>query len=207
MGLGTPPPIKLAVSIKLGIVPGMDVTVPGSVHTFSDVYGAGFQPDLWVHFEHQFFHSENFGSLAFGGDTGIGYSGGQGLLQFAFNGSNVSRTGFGFIQVPLIVNLTYRFNLLRIIRPYITAGPGMMFYDEFRNDPKPDKRGYSFIYSGNVGVSLLLDFFDKSTHRDAYLSEGIQHTYVFAEYLYLNTLNTDVVFQRSGIYSGFTFEF
>ena len=209
MDLGKIPDIKNAAGFKIGLAPGMQITSPTSVHTFTEVYGTGWQPEFLFHFEHQLFHSENFGSLALGGDFGIGYAGGTGLLEFGFGagGSKVSHTGFGFLQFPVIVNATYRFNLLRILRPYITVGPGTILYDEFRNDKRPDKKGYSFVYSGNLGVSLLMDFLDSSTHRDAYLADGIQHTYLFAEYLYLNTFTTDVVFQRSGVYSGFTFEF
>ena len=155
----------------------------------------------------QLFHSENLGSFGLGTDFGLAYSGGKGLLQFGFKGSSLSQTGFSFFQFPLLFNGTYRFNLLRILRPYITAGAGTMLYDEAREDAKKDKRGYSFIYEANLGVSILMDFLDSNTHRDSYLSEGIQHTYLFIEYLYLNTFKADVIFQRAGIYSGFLFEF
>ena len=137
----------------------------------------------------------------------MAYSGGQGLLQFGFNGSSQSITGFGFFQVPWIINATYRFNLLRILRPYITAGPGAIFYTETRNDTKGDKRGYSAVYAGSLGTSILMDFLDSGTSRDSYLSNGIQHTYLFLEYLYLNTFKSTVTFKRAGIYSGFLFEF
>jgi hypothetical protein len=53
---------------------------------------------------------------------------------------------------------------------------------------------------------LLMDFLDRDTARDSYLSQGVQHTYLFAEYFYLNTLGSSVVFNRSGLYAGFLFE-
>jgi hypothetical protein len=70
-----------------------------------------------------------------------------------------------------------------------------------------DKRGYDFVYSTHLGTSVLLDFFDSATARDGYLSTGIQHSYFFAEYLYLSSFNqTGVVLERSGLYAGFLFE-
>jgi hypothetical protein len=70
-----------------------------------------------------------------------------------------------------------------------------------------DKRGYSFAYVTHIGASLLLDFFDRSTARDSYMSLGVQHTYLFLEYLYQNSFNqTGVVLTRSGVYTGFLFE-
>jgi hypothetical protein len=207
LGFGDTPDIHNAGGFKLGVTPGMQVTVEGGTHTFADVYGTGFQPELVFHYERQFFHSENFGSLGVGTDFGLAYSGGKGLLQFTFNGSNASQTGFSFIQVPVLINAIYRFNLLRIIRPYISVGAGAMFYSEIREDTKGDKRGYSAVYNGSVGTSFLLDFLDSKTRTDSYLSNGIQHTYLFVEYLYLNTFKSSVAFKRAGIYSGFLFEF
>ena len=82
-----------------------------------------------------------------------------------------------------------------------------MFYTEVRKDNAGDKRGYSFVYTGSAGISLALDFLDSKTALDGYLSRGIQHTYLTAEYMYLTSFNkTGVYFERSGIYSGFLFE-
>jgi len=59
----------------------------------------------------------------------------------------------------------------------------------------------------HFGASLLLDFFDRATARDSYMSLGVQHSYLFVEYLYQNAFNqSGVVITRSGIYSGFLFE-
>ena len=207
LGLGDQPTIKDAAGFKFGVSPGMQVISSGDTQIFKQVYGSGFQPEILFHYERQFFHSEYIGSFGLGADFGLAYSGGNGVLQFGFNGSTQSHTQFGFAQVPLIVNGTYRFNLLRILRPYASAGLGTILYDEFRNDTKPDRRGYTFVYQTNFGVSLLMDFFDSNTHVDGYLSNGIQHTYLFAEYEYLNSIASTVVFMRSGIYSGFLFEF
>jgi len=207
LGFGKVQTIKNALGFKLGITPGMEVTAQNSSHTFSEVYGSGFRPELIFHYERQLFHSENFGSLSLGGDFGVAYSGGKGVLQFGVGGKNESRTGFGFFQIPLIADAVYRFNLLRLVRPYVGAGAGAIFYDEMREDTKSDKKGYTAVYKMNLGASLLLDFFDRKTYRDSYLANGIQHSYFFLEYLYLNSFKSSVMFKRSGIYAGFLFEY
>lgn len=207
LGRGDVEPIKNAVNFRMGVSPGMQVTVVGGTNTFSDIYGGGWQPELMFHYERQLFHSENLGSIGLTGDFGLSYAEGFGRLRFAFDGTQVSRTKMSFIQVPILVGANYRFNLFRLLRPYAGAGVGTMLYTEIRSDQQPDRRGYSFVYDLHGGASLLLDFLDHETTQDSYLSEGIQHTYLFAEYFLLNTLSGNVQFARSGIYSGFLFEF
>ncbi len=207
LGFGKVPSIKNAFGFKMGITPNMKVEIANGSNAFDDVYGKGYRPELIFHYERQWFHSENFGSLSLGGDIGVAYSGGNGLFQYNVGSSNQSKTGFSFFQVPVLIDAVYRFNLLRLIRPYAGAGAGAIFYNEVRNDSKIDKRGYTPVYKVNVGASLLLDFFDRKTSRNSYLSSGIQHSYFFLEYLYLNSFKSTVSFKRSGIYGGFLFEY
>jgi len=209
-GMPEAKPIENAFSFKLGISPNIQVDDASGYHSFSDVYGSSWQPDLIFHFEHQFVHSENFGSLAASIDLGVSYAAADGLMDQPFpSGSSNYRsiTNFTFLQIPVILGAYYRLNVARIIRPYVGAGIGSMFYTEIRDDDRDDLRGYSFVYTTSVGASLLLDFLDRATARDSFFSIGIQHTYFFLEYLYLNTFQTDVMFQRSGPYAGFLFEF
>jgi|GEM_PF-2682088 len=209
-GMPEAKPIENAFSFKLGISPNIDVGDANGYHSFSEVYGSSWQPDLIFHFEHQFVHSENFGSLAASIDLGVSYAAANGLMDQPFPSSSSnyrSITNFTFLQIPVILGAYYRLNLARVIRPYVGAGIGSMFYTEIRDDDRKDLRGYSFVYTTSVGASLLLDFLDRATARDSFFSIGIQHTYFFLEYLYLNTFQTDVMFQRSGPYAGFLFEF
>ncbi len=205
------PNIKSAVSFKFGISPGVKVINPSNSNvTFEQIYGSGFQPDLMLHYERQWLHSENFGSLALSVDLGVSYAEGFGQLAYGFGSDNSSQsiTKLQFVQLPLLIGAYYRFNLLRLVRPYIGAGVGSMFYAEMRNDSQTGKRGYTPIYSGSLGASLLLNFFDRATSTDAYLSSGIQQTYFFLEYMRLNSFSkTGPSFERNGIYAGFLFEF
>ena len=204
------PPIKNGVSFKLGVSPGVQVTNTANAVTFGRIYGIGWQPDLILHYERQLVHSENLGSLALATDVGFSYAVGFGQLAYGFGSTNSTQsiTKLSFLQIPLIVSGYYRFNLLRVLRPYVGLGAGSMFFTEIRKDNAGSKYGYSFLYAASIGTSLLLDFFDSATSLDGYLSSGIQHTYLFAEYTRVQSFNqTGVSFERNGVYSGFLFEF
>ncbi len=207
------PPITAAFGFKLGVSPGLNVNNtknPSAGATFDNIYGSGWQPDLILHGEKQFIHSENFGSLAIGGDVGVSYAEGFGQLSFPFGdpATTKAQTKFSFLQVPVMVDAYYRFNLLRALRPYVGVGVGGMFYDEIRNDGNRDKYGVSAIYDINVGAALLLDFLDPTTTGESFLSAGVQHSYLIVEYNFLDSfVQTGVTFTRDGIYAGFLFEY
>ncbi|NDF14171.1 hypothetical protein EB061_02470 [bacterium] len=201
------PDISHALGFMVGVNPNISVSDPNGSFNYSTIYGSGWQPELLMHYEWQPGHSEYFGSFGFHLNTGITYGQGYGQLSFPFNGSTVSQTKFTFLQVPMMIGATYRFNLLRLIRPYIGADVGAILYNESRRDDVGDKRGYSTVYSGHLGAALLLDYFDGGSARDGYLSTGIQHSYFVAEFMYLDTFSkSSVVFKRSGVYAGFLFE-
>jgi hypothetical protein len=201
------PDINHAIGFMIGVNPNISVSDPDGSFNYSTIYGSGWQPEILMHYEWQPGHSEYFGSLGFHLNSGITYGQGYGQLSFPFNGSTVSQTKFTFLQVPMMIGATYRFNLLRLIRPYIGADAGVIVYNESRRDDVGDKRGYSTVYSGHLGAALLLDYFDGGSARDAYLSTGIQHSYFVAEFMYLDSFaKSGVVFKRSGIYAGFLFE-
>ena len=201
-----------AFSFKLGVNPGTEVFIDGGSPdlTYSTVYGNDWKPDFLFHYERALFNNPYAGTLAGSVDFGFNYAGGFGQLAFAFpstGGTRQSQTRFSFIQLPFLVGGVYRINILKILRPYAGGSVGTVAYTEIRNDAQKDKRGYSFVGSFNLGVSLLLDYFDAATSKDAYLSDGIHHVYLFAEYLYLDTFSGSVIFKRGGVYSGFMFEF
>lgn len=201
------PPIKEAIGFMVGVSPGLEVVNTSGTKTFTEIYGAGWKPELTLHYERQIFHSEYAGSFGLGVDLGISIANGYGQLTFPFNGTSASQTPFTFFQVPVLASAYYRFNLLRVLRPYVGGSVGPILFSEVRSDPAPDRRSYSFVYVTHLGAALLLDFLDRATAKDSYLSLGVQHSYLFVEFLYQNSFNqTGVVFSRSGIYSGFLFE-
>jgi hypothetical protein len=201
------PDISQALGFMVGVNPNISVSDTDGAYNYPTIYGSGWQPELLMHYEWQPGHSEYFGSLGLHLNSGITYGEGYGQLSFPFSGSTVSQTKFTFLQVPITIGATYRFNLLRLIRPYIGADAGAIFYNESRKDDVGDKRGYTTVFSGHIGAALLLDYFDGGSARDGYLSTGIQHSYFVAEYMYLDSFNKNgVVFKRGGIYAGFLFE-
>lgn len=199
--------ITQGASFKVGVATGATVGVNGSTAAFERVYGTGWQPEVIFHYEKQPFHHERLGSLGLTFDFGFAQAGGYGTLAFPYAGSTVSRTSFNFIQVPILGGVNYRLNAMHILRPYISLAAGAMGYTEIRTDSRPDYRGFSLIATGAVGVSILLDFLDRKTMIEAYNSFGIQHVFLFAEFLSMRTLQGPVTFERGGIYSGFLFEF
>jgi len=197
--------IHNAIGINVGIVPGTTVNA-GGPNSFNTVYGAGWKPDIGLHYEYQLFHSEWFGSVGLTGDTGLSFASGHGVLAFAFNGSTVSQTSFQFYQVPLLAGVNYRLNALRYVRPFVGGNIGGMTYAEMRSDTANFNRGISLVFSVSGGLCFLMDFLDPRSMRDSWMDSGIQHVYLVAQYTYLTTLAGIVNIGRSGVYGGFLFE-
>jgi hypothetical protein len=206
------PPITAAFSAKFGLSPGVKVNNSEGVVNFQDMYGGGsaWQPDLVLHYERQLFHSENLGSFGIQGDLGVSYAEGYGQYEYGFGSTNtkLSKTKFSFLQFPVTFGAIYRFNLFRLLRPYVGVGVGTMIYDEIRTDGVADKNGQTPIYEGELGLAFNLDSFDKTTAKDGFMSEGIQHSYIFVEYMNMSSFaNSGVTFGRNGIYLGFLVEY
>ncbi len=208
LGLPELPPPHEILGMKIGISPGIKVN--GGGQSFDDVYGDSWAPDVMLHYERELFHSENWGSLGIGGDIGIGYAAGFGRLTYDFprgSGNYKSETHFNLLQFPIILDAYYRFNLFRILRPFVGAGVGVVGYDEFRDDGLPSHTGFSTVFTASAGAALLLDFFDPDTHREAYLHEGIQHVFLMGEFLTMNSFASPASISRAGVYGGFLFEY
>lgn len=207
--------IHNAFGLRYGVSLIKDITAPADVayRPFSDVYGGNYAPDLSVFYEWQPFHSEWFGNIGFYGSVGLGYHNGNGAFQVALSNPSVgnfgtdARTKFQFFTVPVTAGLNYRMNLLRILRPFVIAGPTAIGYVEKRNDQKSGHQGYSTGLFVSGGVSLLMDWFSPGSAWDIYGASGIRHTYLTAEYIKVTTISGDVDFSISGITAGLTFEY
>jgi hypothetical protein len=196
--------------------PGVQVKNTNSPVNFYDMYGNGisngWQPDLIIRYENQLFHSENFGSFGITGSIGFSYAEGYGIYQFPFGSTNSlqSQNKFSFLQIPLTVGGVYRFNLFRLFRPYAGVDIGSMQFIEIGTGSYSTgtKVAHTLIYEGRLGISLLLDSADSVTTRDGFLADGIQHTYLYAEYLAMSSFNTSgLIAKRNGGYLGFLFEY
>lgn len=181
---------------------------------FSDIYGKGWNPDVSLMGEWKPFYSEWLGSLGLVASIGFASFRGNGLFEYELTNpvsgqtfGTGSKVQFSFMYFPISVGASYRFNLLRILRPYVIAGPSLVIYRESRNDGKPDSRGYSSGLFYTAGVGLLLDWISSKSSWNLYDVAGIKHFYIFTEYSRLNTLSGSVQFASSGFYSGLAFEF
>ena len=67
---------------------------------------------------------------------------------------------------------------------------------------------YSELIQQVRSLFQSLDFLDPDSALQGFMSNGIQHTFLFAEYYNLHSFETSgVTFERNGIYAGFLFEY
>ncbi|HLD98868.1 MAG TPA: hypothetical protein VJB59_01340 [Bdellovibrionota bacterium] len=215
-------PIHHAAGFRLGASQTRNTTAVAGAgeKPYSDVYGAGWTPDLAFFYEYQPFHSEWFGNIGIYLSGGISYASGMGNFQYTLKNfaatekagrlvefPSKSRTKFQFFSIPLIAALDYRFNLFRILRPFVIVGPTVIGYVETRNDAAQGFRGDSRGLFMSGGVSLLLDWVSATSTWDLYAAHGFKHYYLTAEYSKLSTFSGDVDFAVSGFSLGLTFEY
>ncbi|MEO5969207.1 MAG: hypothetical protein ABIQ95_04705, partial [Bdellovibrionia bacterium] len=180
---------------------------------FKSVYGGIYDPEFALFYEYQPFHSEWLGNIGIVTNVGIDYF--YGVARFARElpkpGGGVfpinSLTKLQFFSVPVTIALNYRFNLLRILRPYAMIGPTLIGYLESRNDGGPVLKGYSQGFTTSIGVSVLMDWINKNSSWDLYSSFAVKHYYLTLDYTRLVPLSGDVRFSFEGISAGLTFEY
>jgi hypothetical protein len=204
--------IHHAAGLKIGTTLTQNVTASGdfAARSFQDVYTSTPIPGLTFFYEYQPFHSEWFGNLGLVASLGASLSRGKGVFaaDIGYGGaSRTSRTQFSFVTVPATLALNYRFNLLRLLRPYVQLGPTLVGYFESRSDRPPGHRGYSRAVSASGGVNILLDFMDRRSSWERYEGAGIKHSYLTVDFTRLSTFSGDVDFTDSGFNVGLTFEF
>ena len=182
--------IHHAFGLRYGHSPTRTITAESGtqLRNFNDVYGSIYAPDISVFYEYQPFHSEWLGSLGFVGMIGMTYLYGKGqfstqlTLPGGGNSPLLSGTRFQFFMVPATVGVNYRFNLLRLFRPYLFVGASEIGFLEMRTDQVAGNRGHSEGYILSAGVSILLDWISRSETWDLYGTFGIKHYYLSIDY-------------------------
>lgn len=175
---------------------------------FSSVYYAsGWQPDFTLHYEYQLFHNEWAGSIGLFGEFGAMLFRGSGRfgVDLGTYGST-SRVKMSFLALPTTIGVNYRFNMLRIVRPYVGAGATLVGFFESRSDDGATIRGNSKAYTLQGGVAILLDWISDEAAWNLYDEHKIKHSYLTIEYQKVKTLSGIVDFDISGFYAGLTFE-
>ena len=183
--------------------------------SFGDVYGNSFAPNVGLFYEYQPFHSEWFGNFGILLNAEVAFFNGNGLFAEAppnpIPGGQPfpeqSHTKFQFFAMPITVALDYRFNLLRVVRPYVSIGPTAIGYFELRNDDVAGHHGDAKAITMTGGASILLDWISDDLRWDAYSQNGIKHSYLNVQYTQYASIASDVSFNVSGIGVGLMFEY
>lgn len=204
---------RYAVSMSRNFTGDPDIVL----RSFNDVYGGTYAPDFALFYEYQPWHSEWFGNIGLVGSVGLALFKGSGNFKFPLSKVNQngptgiqyateSRTKFYFFEIPIMVGVDYRFNLFRILRPFVMAGPTLVIYHESRDDDLDGGTGNSRGLFASGGVSLLMNWINPSWSWDQYAQNRVRHTYLTLEYSKLTTFSGAVDFSASGLSLGFTFE-
>lgn len=146
-----------------------------------------------IEYDRQFF--QEFGSLGLG--FSVGYAEKFAPAKLAAESGLVDATSSestGFKMVPMKALLVYRLDAPALrwgfpLVPYVkgglaytgwwvTKGNDVEFSEGVRG------MGGTWGYAGVVGMSVLLDFFDRRLARDFDTGLGVNHTYFFGEYVY-----------------------
>jgi hypothetical protein len=193
LGLATPAqaatPISGAFELQLsGYHPQVD-SEPGLTGApYHTAFGDKSMLLFEVEWQRQFF--QKFGSLA--GAIAAGYGELYGKGVFASDGS-VSSDNTALKVVPLKALLVYRFDVLarRWNVPLVPFGKFGLVYETYQvtngsgdtsTSGSSSGSGGRWGWEGDVGLALLLDWFDPNLAKDFDIDVGVNHSYFFAAY-------------------------
>jgi len=158
---------------------------------FETIYGESsvFMGMLEIDFQ---FYRGSFGSLALGGGVGMAFDDGTSL-----EAESEEKPGdtTSFNVVPLQLSLVYQADQLmtQFNVPFVFfGGVGVDYWlwwvrdanDEIASYEGVDAIGGTMGWHVNGGVRLLLDWFDPATAIDFDEEAGVNHSYLFAEFMY-----------------------
>lgn len=216
--LRRPGNINFAGGMRLGASMSRTVTASAgnALRDFSDVYGTNWAPELHLFFEYQPFHSEWFGNIGIILGGGVTRNTGKGKFPAqvprspdAGGGSFEADTNvdFQFLTLPAYIGVNYRFNLFRIVRPYVQFTPTLIGYREGRNDTNTARAGISKGAIASGGINILLDWVSERSSWDLYDSVGVKHYYLTIDYSRMMSFASAISFTYSGVSAGMTMEF
>lgn len=207
-----------AFGVRYAVTPTRNFsgTAEAVARSFDQLYGENYVPDLTLFYEFQPFYNEGFGTLNVLGSIGAAYFHGNGRFAVNLakpaavgtgNFGEESRTRFQFFEFPVSIGAVFRFNAARYLRPYVSAAPTLVVFNESRSDDGDSLWGTSKGIYTAVGASFLLDWISRSYSWDNYAENRVRHSYLTVEYGRLTPIASDVTFEASGFYAGFTFEY
>jgi len=200
-------PISGMFSFSLGgYTPQVDSEPGLTAQPYSQAFGtksmllfeAEWDRELW----------QQFGSLALGVSAGYGEVYGKGL--FAANDAT-SSDNTALKVVPLKLLGTYNFNVLarRYGIPLVPFAKGGIVWELYQiTNGSGDTatangesgQGARWGWEGDVGLSLLLDWFDPTLAKNFDIDVGVNHTYFFAEWRYMSSVRNNPFASPTGIY-------
>jgi hypothetical protein len=197
--------VRHAGGLRFGASLTQDIT--GGRRNFQDVYNSLTLPGVGAWYEYQPFRNDWLGNLGLVASVNASLNRGRGVFETDIGFGTQARTKLSFITLPVMVGASYRFSLLRFIRPYVMAGPTAVGYFELRDDDRDTQWGYSRAVTLSGGVDILLDWIDRRSMWERYETGGIKHTWLTVDYTRISTFSGDVDFSLAGLNLGLTFEF
>lgn len=185
------PPRKWMFAFKMDKYKPRVDSEPGLTGTpYKDIFGTGAPLRYQLEADYEVWHP--LGSVLVGLTAGFWQTSGKGRLD---NGT-VSTDSATLNVAPIGAVATYRFDWAadRWIRfpfiPYAQAGVTRALWASFSGTGSVSKdsvrggrgSGWTWGYTGALGLALNLDAIDPELAREAYLDTGIQRSTIFAEY-------------------------
>ena len=187
-----PTPQWFAMELKFGpYKPDVDSELSGA-SPYQDIFGKKLRVMSQLTGDVQFL--KYHGTLGVGGTVGFFQARGKALLEDGVTASGDETT---FNIVPLVLQLVYRWDYAAKkwnvpLVPYIRAGIVYCFYwitdgngDVTRWEEGGDKaHGGVWGYQINLGLAFQLDVLEPSAAKRLDAEIGVNHTYLFAEFVH-----------------------
>jgi hypothetical protein len=194
-------------SFRVGALGAPQLVNPDNGATFSDLYGSGSIPVLFVDYEWRL--TERFGNLGLKLTSGILSVHANGRFKDPNRSTEVPPESFNFIAMPNQLTAIYRLRYAenQFFTPYVEGGAGYFTFLELRDDSKPPKYGGSPVSVVAGGLNILLDWIDREAIKRLDADWGINHVWLSLEYRNFIGLNPNYDFSSQVLNAGFTLEF
>lgn len=185
-----PSPQWFAVELKFGpYLPDVDTEVGSS--PYKDIFGRRLGLMSQLTFDVQFL--KKHGTLGVGGTIGLFTRQGDALLDDGSSSSDETSLNV----IPLVLQLVYRWDYAAKkwnvpLVPYVRAGIVYAFYWITQGSGKLARfansgnkaRGGIWGYQINVGLAFMLDALEPSSAKKLDSEMGVNHTYLFCEFVH-----------------------
>ncbi len=187
-----PTPQWFAMELKFGpYLPNIDSELGDGGGPYEDIFGRKLRLMTQLTFDVQFL--KKHGTLGVGGTIGLFTAQGKALLESGEPSSDTTSLNV----VPTILQLVYRWDYAAKkwhvpLVPYIRAGIVYSFFWITQGSGKLARfpssgekaRGGVWGYQFNIGLAFLLDVLEPSAAKRLDSEMGVNHTYLFCEFVH-----------------------